>query len=146
MSLKRFGDFSVGQTEQFGNYLITEKEIIEFATKYDPHPFHLDAKFAEKTPFGGLCASGWMTCSVMMRMLYDNILQNSTSVGSPGVDSLRWLYPVYVGDHLKTSFEIIETRLSKSRPNMGLVRGVIEVTNQDSKPVLSLVSLVMFLK
>ncbi len=146
MSLKRFGDFSVGQTEEFGNYLITEKEIIEFATKYDPHPFHLDAEFAKKTPFGGLCASGWMTCSVMMRMLYDNILQNSTSVGSPGVDSLRWLHPVYVGDHLKASSKVIETRSSKSRPNMGLVRGVIEVTNQDSKPVLSLISLVMFLK
>jgi acyl dehydratase len=146
MSLIRFGDFEIGQSQKFGDYLITEEEIIEFATKYDPHPFPLDAEFAKKTPFGALCASGWMTCSVMMRMLYDNFLKNSTSVGSPGVDSLQWRHPVYAGDRLSMSVEVTEVRASESRPNMGLVRSVIDVKNQNRKTVLTLVSLAMFLK
>ncbi|MCF8473722.1 MAG: MaoC family dehydratase [Emcibacter sp.] len=143
--MKTFEDFIIGEKVTFGNYLVTEQEIIEFAKKYDPQPFHTDPEFAQKSFFGQLIASGWMTCSIMMRLMCDHILTNSSSIGSPGVDKLRWAKPVYAGDRLKVSGEILAARLSKSNPTYGIVNYNINVLNQKDELVLSLVSTGMFL-
>jgi len=143
--MKVFEDFSVGTTDEFGDYLITEKEIIEFAQKYDPQPFHTDPEFAKKSFHGELIASGWMTCAVMMRMLCDHLLTKSSSIGSPGVDKIRWLRPVYTGDSLKISAKILEARESKSKPGLGIVKYSVTVLNQNNKAVMSLTSTGMFL-
>lgn len=143
--MKAFEDFKAGSSETFGDYLITEKEIIEFATKYDPQPFHTDPEFAKKSFHGQLIASGWMTCSVMMRILCDNFLTDTKSIGSPGVEKLRWMRPVYAGDRLKVCAEIIATRESKSKPGIGIVTYKVAVLNQKDEMVMSLTSSGMFL-
>tara|TARA_B100001939_G_scaffold343705_1_gene356868 strand:+ start:31030 stop:31506 length:477 start_codon:yes stop_codon:yes gene_type:complete len=138
-------DFKVGEKKEFGDYLITKEEIIEFARKYDPQPFHLDEEAAAKTHFGGLIASGWMTCSVMMRMFCDHFLNRSASAGSPGVDELRWRKPVFAGDRLRCVIEVVEVTPSRSRPYLGTVRSKVLVLNQKDEVVLSLYSIAMFL-
>jgi len=143
--MKIFEDFIVGSTDSFGDYLITEEEIIEFATKYDPQPFHTDPEFAKKSFYGRLIASGWMTCSVMMRLLCDHFLTDSSSVGSPGVEKLRWIRPVFAGDRLKASATVVEARESKSKPGIGIVNYKVDVFNQKDEMVMSLTSTGMFL-
>lgn len=143
--MKVFEDFTPGSREEFGDYLITEEEIIEFAKKYDPQPFHTDREFAKKSFHGELIASGWMTCSVMMRMLCDNFLTNSSSIGSPGVDNIRWKIPVFAGDRLKIIVECQQARESKSKPGVGIVNYMVNVINQKDETVMSLSSAGMFL-
>lgn len=140
-----FEHFKIGATDSFGDYLITEKEIIEFATKYDPQPFHTDPEFARRSFHGELIASGWMTCSVMMRMLCDNLLTNSSSIGSPGIEKLRWIRPVYVNDRLSVSVTALDVRLSKSKPGVGIVNYKVDVLNQKDDLVMTLTSTGMFL-
>jgi len=140
-----FDDFEVGAITEFGDYLVTEEEIIEFAQKYDPQPFHLDPELAAKTPFGDLISSGWMTCSIFMRMLCDNVLNGSTSIGSPGVDELRWKRPVFAGDRLRVRSEVKEARQSRKRPEMGTTRNYVEVYNQKNEVVMSMTTNGMFL-
>jgi len=143
--MKTFEDFQVGVTSKFGDYVITEEEIIAFAKKYDPQPFHTDPEFARKSFHGRLIASGWMTCAVMMRLLCDEILINSSSIGSPGVDNIRWLKPVYAGDRLSIAATILTARESKSKPGLGVVNYEVAVLNQDQEKVMTVKSTGMFL-
>ena len=137
-----FEDIKVGKKLAFGHYQVTREEVIEFASKYDPQPFHLDDEAAAKTFFGRISASGWHTCAMMMRMMADNMKENEQAgLGSPGLDELRWLKPVYPGDTLRCESEILEKRASKSRPEMGSYRSKGVVFNQHDEPVMSFITI-----
>ena len=115
-----FEDLAPGITAAFGRYEVTREEVIEFARKYDPQPFHLSDEAAAQTHFGRLSASGWHTCAMVMRMLVDNITERKQAgLGSPGLDELRWLKPVYPGDLLRVESEVLSKRQSQSRPLQG---------------------------
>lgn len=140
--MKYLEDYAVGQRSTFGGYAVTREEVVEFAGKYDPQPFHLDDAAAAKTYFGRLSASGWHTCAMTMRMLVDSMVEEkSASLGSPGVDEIRWLKPVYPGDTLRVEGEIIEVRPSRSRPEMGSIKNRFTVFNQHDEPVMTMVSI-----
>jgi acyl dehydratase len=137
-----FEDIIVGQKSSFGHYEVTMEEVLEFATKYDPQPFHLDNEAAAQTHFGHISASGWHTCAMTMRMLVDNMKVNQQAgLGSPGVDEIRWLKPVYPGDTLRVEGEILSKRQSQSKPEMGSFQGRNTVFNQLDEPVMTLVSI-----
>jgi acyl dehydratase len=139
-----FEDFLAGSIAEFGDYLVTADEIKEFAAQFDPQPMHLDEEAAKHTMVGGLCASGWHTCSMMMRIIADGCLLNSSSMGSPGVEEVRWLKPVRPGDRLHVRMSILETREPKSRPDFGFVRTKFEVLTADQTCVmLSTINLMM---
>ncbi len=139
--MQYFEDIPVGQTARFGRYEVTREEVMEFARKYDPQPFHLDDEAAARTHFGRLSASGWHTCAMTMAMLVENLKQNrQAGLGSPGVDNLRWIKPVYPGDTLRVESTVIEKRRSKSRPEMGIFKSQLTVFNQNDEPVLAMVS------
>ncbi len=136
-----FEDFVIGAKQWFGSYAVTREEVIAFATKYDPQAFHLDDAAAADTHFGRLSASGWHTCAMTMSMMVENFKsQQWASLGSPGVDELRWLKPVYPGDTLRVESETIEKRRSASRPEMGITKSRQMVFNQHDEAVLSMVS------
>jgi acyl dehydratase len=139
-----FEDFQVGQTIELGSYTITKEEIIEFALKYDPQPFHIDEEKAKDSFFGTLVASGWQTAGLYMRMLVDGLLNNTISMGSPGLEELRWLKPVRPGDTLHVRFTVVELTTSRSRPQMGILKGKGEAINQNDETVLSLTSIGFF--
>lgn len=135
-------DIEVGSRSSFGSYEVTREEVIEFASKYDPQPFHLSDEAAAQTYFGRLSASGWHTCAMMMRMIVENLESNrQAGLGSPGVDELRWLKPVYPGDTLRIESEIIDKTPSRSRPEMGSYRSRSTILNQHGEPVMTLVSI-----
>jgi acyl dehydratase len=139
--MKYFEDIVVGEKQSFGSYVVTREEVMEFAQKYDPQAFHLDDEAAAKTHFGRLSASGWHTCSMTMAMMVENFKgQQWASLGSPGIDELRWLKPVYPGDTLRVEAETIEKRQSASRPEMGITKSRQTVFNQHDEPVLSMIS------
>ncbi len=147
MFKKFFEDFEIGSSETFGRYEVSREEIIEFASKYDPQPFHLNDEIAKMSPMGGLCASGWHTCSMTMRMMVDHLMQAGVAgVGSPGVDEIRWKTPCFPGDVLSVTSECIETRPSQSRANVGLVKSRHTVANQNGDTVMTMVSNVMILR
>lgn len=132
-----FEDFAAGQVERFGTYHVTREEVIAFASKYDPQPFHLDDDAAAATHFGRIAASGWHTGAMAMRMLVDHWQGvGLQSLGSPGMESLRWLKPVYPGDTLSVGSEVLETRTSRSRPEMGMARVRTSVFNQNEDLVM----------
>jgi acyl dehydratase len=134
-----YEDISVGDSQNFGGYKVTKQEIIEFATKYDPQPFHLDEEAAKNSVFGGLCASGWHTCAMLMRMLVDHLQDKAVaSLGSPGIDGIKWIRPVMVGDTLHVETNVTAKRESKSRPNLGLLKGTYIVTNQKGEKVMTM--------
>jgi len=135
-----FESFKVGQVQEFGAYEVSEQEIIEFAQKYDPQFFHLDPVAAKESLFGGLCASGWHTCAMTMAMMVENMDKRGRSLGSPGIDELRWRHPVYPGDILSVRLEVTELRPSKSRPEIGFVLSQITVKNQDGTVVMEFLS------
>ena len=139
-----FEDIEVGSFEEFGNYEVTSEEIVEFATKYDPQPFHLSEEGGKQTHFGGLVASGWHTGSIAMRLICDNMPEQSASLGSPGLDELRWLKPVFPGDVLRVRSTIMDKRESRSRPEMGTVFIHNEVFNQNDEVVMSFKPIVLF--
>jgi acyl dehydratase len=141
MTDRYFEDYVPGSTYEFGDIKVSEPEILEFATKYDPQPFHVDPAAAVNGPFGGLIASGWHTASLMMRLLAENYLSPVSGLGSPGIDELRWLKPVRPGDELRVRVKVLEVRLSKSKPDRGLLRSFIEVFNQDDEAVFSAIAL-----
>lgn len=142
--LRYFEDFVPGLRLEFGEKQVTAEEIVAFARDYDPQPFHLDEEAGRTTHFGGLVASGWQTAGFMMRMLVDNLLSPEASLGSPGIDELRWLRPVRPGDVLTVRVEVTEARRSQSRPEMGVVRQRTEVLNQKGEIVLSMLSAGLF--
>ena len=139
--MQYFEDIVVGSTARFGDYAVTREEVIAFAKKYDPQPFHLSDEAAAATHFGQLSASGWHTCAMMMAMLVAHLKANrQASLGSPGIDELRWLIPVRPGDRLRCETQVIETRRSASRPEMGIVKSRMTVFNQQDVAVMTLVS------
>jgi acyl dehydratase len=130
-----FEDFPVGASGECGPRKITREEIVAFAREFDPQPFHLDEEAAKGTFVGELIASGWQTCALMMRIMYDGIIHNSSSMGAPGVDEVKWLRPVRPGDTLTAHWSVLDTRVSRSRPEMGLVRLRILLLNQGGETV-----------
>ena len=137
-----FEDIVPGTKSAFGRYQVTRDEVIEFATKYDPQPFHLSDEEAAKTHFGRLAASGWHTAAMMMRMLVDNMSDiQQAGLGSPGIDELRWLKPVFPGDVLRIESEILDKRPSRSRADMGSFRSRSTIFNQDDVAVMTVVSI-----
>ena len=139
--MKYYEDIAVGDARSFGHYEVTREEVMDFARKYDPQPFHLDDDAAAATHFGRLSASGWHTCSMTMAMMVENMRsEKSAGLGSPGVDQLRWKKPVYPGDTLRCETEIIEKRRSASRPEMGIFKSHIRTYNQNDEVVLEMVS------
>lgn len=140
-----FEDFAVGQTASFGHYEVTRDEVLEFGRRWDPQPFHLSDEGAAGTYFGGLSASGWHTCAMTMAMTvaeWDR--SEGGTLGAIGVDHLRWLRPVHPGDVLRLEAEIIETRPSASRPDMGSVRSRNTVYNQKDEPVMRFEPIVLY--
>ena len=136
-----YEDLAIGQKQAFGRYEVTREEVIEFASKYDPQPFHLDDEAAAATHFGRLSASGWHTCAMTMAMLVENLKANrQAGLGSPGIDQLRWKKPVFPGDTLRCESVVIEKRRSGSRPEMGIFKSSLTVFNQNDEPVLEMVS------
>lgn len=139
--MQYFEDIALGAKQSFGRYEVTREEVIEFASKYDPQPFHLSDEAAAQTHFGRLSASGWHTCAMTMAMLVENLKKNrQAGLGSPGVDQLQWKRPVYPGDTLRCESEVIEKRRSRSRPEMGLFKSRLRVLNQDDIVVMEMVS------
>lgn len=137
-----FEDLEIGAKASFGRYEVTREEVIDFASKYDPQPFHLSDEAAAQTHFGRLSASGWHTCAMLMRMLVDHMTQNrQAGLGSPGLDELRWLKPVFPGDVLRVETELISKKQSQSRPEMGSFQSLVSVFNQDGVKVCSLKSI-----
>jgi acyl dehydratase len=137
-----FEDIEPGLKSSFGRYEVTRDEVIEFATKYDPQAFHLSDEAAAQTYFGRLSASGWHTAAMMMRMLVDNMSDiQQAGLGSPGIDELRWLKPVYPGDILRIETEILDKRPSRSRSDMGSFRNLATVYNQDDIAVMTCISI-----
>ncbi len=139
-----FEDYQTGEVLEVGDYLVTREEIVDFASRYDPQPFHLDDEAARESIYGGLIASGWMTCSVVMRMLVDHVISPVSSMGSPGIDELRWLGPVRPGDRLRVRVTVVDARRSKSRPDRGLIHLRQEAINQHGEVVLTMQGMGMY--
>ena len=143
--MKYFEDFNVGDEVRFGRYEVTAEEIIDFARRYDPQPFHIDPEAAKQSLFGTLCASGWHTCAMTMRMLVQWMQESGqTSEGSPGIEQLRWLRPVVPGDVLSMCVKVVGARLSGSRPGYGLVTFEQQTVDAAGKPVMTMTSTVFF--
>ncbi|MGQ0559021.1 MAG: MaoC family dehydratase [Sphingosinicella sp.] len=139
-----FEDLELGKEKYFGSYEVTREEVIEFAGKYDPQPFHLSDEAASKTHFGRLAASGWHTCAMTMAVIARAVVaEEQAGLGSPGLDELRWLKPVFPGDTLHVHSTIIDKTPSRSRPDMGSFRTRTIVTNQDGAEVMHLISIVL---
>lgn len=140
-----FEDFFPGQTIDLGERHVTAAEIVEFASEFDFQPMHLDEEAGRASLLGGLSASGWHTSSMLMRMMCDSLLLDSTSQGAPGVDYMRWRKPVLAGDTLKAASRVVATRASSSRPGLGFVTLRSEVVNQRGETVLEMENSGMFL-
>jgi len=139
-----FEDLVVCAERSFGSYEVTREEVIEFASKYDPQPFHLSDEAAAKTHFGRIAASGWHTAAMTMAVIARAVVnEEQAGLGSPGIDELRWLKPVYPGDTLHVRGKILEKTPSRSKPDMGSFRTRTTVTNQDGVPVMTFVSIVL---
>ena len=132
-------DFETGTVKAAGSVTLSEAEILEFATRYDPQPFHVDPEAAGASIYGGLIASGWQTIAVTMRLLVDNVFNDAASMGSPGVDEIRWHRPVRPGDTLFPRVTVLETRVSRSRPERGVLRFRVDVDNQDGELAMHMV-------
>jgi len=140
-----FEDYAVGEVAEFGDYLVTEEEIHSFASAYDPQPFHLDAEAGRRSHFGGLVASGWMTCAIVMRLYCDHFIPRVSAMGSPGIDALRWRAPVRPGDRLRARATVLAARRSTSKPDRGVITLLQEAVNQHGDTVVSYEGRAMFL-
>ena len=136
--MRYFEDFAVGDVAAFGPVTVTADEIVEFAERFDPQPFHIDAEAAARSPYGGLIASGWHTVALFMGMYVRGMLLDAASLGSPGVEELRWLAPVRPGDELRGRSTIIELQPSATNPHRGTVFSTNEVLNQDGTVVMTM--------
>jgi len=142
--MRYFEDLEVGAETYFGSYDVTREEVIDFARKYDPQPFHLSDEEAARTHFGRLAASGWHTCAMTMAVVARKVVeQDQAGLGSPGIDELRWLKPVYPGDTLHVRGTIVDKTPSRSKPDIGSFRTETVVTNQDDVPVMRFTSIVL---
>jgi acyl dehydratase len=137
-------DLVPGSVRDLGSVTMDAAEIRDFAAKFDPQPFHLDEEAGKRSIFGGLCASGWHTCALAMRLTVTNFLHESSSMGSPGLENLRWMKPVYPGDTLRLRHVILESRPLRTRPDVGLVRSRWEMFNQHGEQVLQMEGYGMF--
>jgi len=137
-------DLQPGVIRELGQISPSAEDIKDFAAKFDPQPFHLDDEAARNSIFGGLCASGWHTCSMAMRLMVDNFLSQAASQGSPGLETVKWLKPVFPGDTLKLQHSIMESRPLASRPDVGLVRTAWDMFNQHGDKVLHMEGYGMF--
>jgi acyl dehydratase len=137
-------DFTKDGVAEYGPRLVTREEIVAFAAEFDPQPFHLDEDAARASMFGALAASGWHSCSLLMRIIADGFMVNSSSMGSPGVEEVKWLVPVRPGDRLTVRATVLETRASRTRPEMGLVNFLFEMFNQAGVRVMILTTASMF--
>lgn len=138
-----FDTLAPGDELDLGSRRITEAEIVAFARDFDPQPFHLDPDAAESSIFGGIIASGWHTCALTMRLLVDGFLSHAASMGSPGVEQIRWLRPVRPDDTLAARIRVLEKRPSQSKPDRGSIRTLTEVTNQAGELVMTMESFVL---
>jgi acyl dehydratase len=142
--MRYFEDLEIGAETDFGTYAVTREEVLEFARKYDPQPFHLSDEEAAKTHFGRIAASGWHTAAMTMAVIARHVVERGQAgLGSPGIDELRWLRPVYPGDTLRVRGKIVDKRESRSRADMGSFRTHTTVTNQDDQPVMTFTSIVL---
>lgn len=139
-----FEDFEAGQVIDAGTTSFTEEEIVTFAKQFDPQPFHIDLQAASESIYGGIIASGWHTCCVMMRLMVDGFLGESSSMGSPGMDEVRWIKPVRAGDTISVRSLTLETRASASKPDRGVVFSSWEAINQHGELVTSAKVMCMF--
>ncbi|HTQ77047.1 MAG TPA: MaoC family dehydratase [Burkholderiales bacterium] len=137
-------DFKPGTVDEIGRHTFTEAEIIAFARQFDPQPFHVDPEAAEKSFFKGLIASGWHTCAIAMRLMVDKYVGRSASLGSPGLDNIRWIAPVRAGDTVTYRRTITESRASESKPHIGLVNSRWEAFNQRGELVMTMEGWGMF--
>jgi acyl dehydratase len=135
-----FEDLAVGQRFRLGEVTVRREDILRFAREFDPQPFHLDDDAAARTPFGGIVASGWHTASLAMRLMVDGLVRDVASLGSPGVDELRWLVPVRPDDTLRLEVEVVAAKASASRPDRGLVTLRLELFNQREERVMTMQS------
>ena len=142
-ALLYFDDFPVGDRRELGTYAVTEEEISRFAHDYDPQTFHIDRAAADASIFGGIIASGWHTCAMTMRVICDGFLLKTASLGSPGVDVLRWKRPVRPGDTLRVFATVSEARPSTSKPDRGVLVNDIEVLNQNDETVMTMQAMTM---
>ena len=140
-----FEDYRAGESTEFGDYLITAREIVEFAKRYDPQAFHIDPKAAANSHFGGLIASGFLTLGAMMRMMADHFISPLSSMGSPGLDEVRWLLPVRPDDRLRVRATVLDARRSQSKPDRGMIHVLYEVLNQDDQIAMSVKGWGMYL-
>jgi acyl dehydratase len=138
MALRYFEDIPEGYSVDLGTFSLSEEEIIAFAREFDPQPIHTDPEAARASIYGGLIASGWHTVARYMRLLVDVVILQTASMGSPGVDNVRWLKPVRPDETLRGRFSVLECRPSNSRPDLGIVRSRGEVLNQDDEVVMRL--------
>ena len=139
-----FEDLPAGWARESTPRTITREEMLAFAREYDPQPFHLDEAAAKDSIYGGLIGSGWLTVSVMMRLLWDTLLKDAVSLGSPGADEVRWLKPVRPGDTLRARFTILEAIPSRSKPDRGVLKTLTEMVNQHGEVVMTLRGLGLF--
>jgi len=142
--MKYWEDFQIGERAELGRHTFTEEEIVEFARRYDPQPFRVDAETAKHSAFGGLIASGWQTCAVGMRLMVEGYISQTVSLGSPGIDSIRWLKPVRPGDTIAYRRIVLESRASTTRKGVGLVKHRWEAVNQRGELVLTMEGWGMF--
>lgn len=131
-------DFPVGSVREFGGTTLSAEQIIDFARQFDPQPFHLSEEGGKHSLFGGLCASGWHTCALAMRMMCDAYLLETASLGSPGLENIRWLKPVRPGDTLHVRSVVLEARPLDSKPDVGLVLTRWEMLNQHNEEVMQM--------
>lgn len=144
--LRYFDDFKPGQVFEMGSHTVTRESILAFARQYDPQPFHTDEEAAKRTIYGGLIASGWQTSAILQRLIWDGLLHECASLGSPGIDEVRWLQPVRAGDTLSLRYTVLEAIPSRSKPDRGTVRALCEVLNQRGEIVMTMKGLGMFFK
>jgi acyl dehydratase len=139
-------DFKPGAVAVYGPRLVTREEIVAFAAEFDPQPMHLDEAAASATLLGGLGASGWQICCLLMRMITDGFLLDSTSMGAPGIDEVRWLKPLRPGTQIRVRATVLDTRASNSRPAMGFVKFQYEVLDDQDAVLTTMVSSMMLVR
>ena len=137
MAIRYLEDYPVGSTAELGSVHVTEDEIREFAERYDPQPFHTDPEKAKLWPYGGLIASGWHTCAMMMRVMVDSFIDGEASLGSPGLGPIRWKLPVRPADVLRVRARVVDSKPSQSKPDRGTITFEVDVLNQNGEIVMT---------